>query len=297
MMRWGIAATGNISNSMAAALATIDGAEIVAVGSRTLAAADKFAAQHQISHAHGSYDDLWADPGVDIVYIGSPHSEHHAMTIAALDAGNHVLCEKAFAINAGQATEMIEAARQGVSGRHASVEWLVADIAQWEPDGVVDLLYSNATLHWLDDHATLFGRLRSWLNPAGGVAAIQMPDNWAAPTHRIPAEILDDGSWPVAAVDALLRDRLSRPEDYRRWLQPAAVDQWRTTYYQKLTGPDAVWNWLTGSVLRPVLAALDDQDRLRFAARCRQRYADAYPHDADGNVLLPFSRLFTVATG
>jgi len=112
MMRWGIAATGNISNSMAAALATIDGAEIVAVGSRTLAAADKFAAQHQISHAHGSYDDLWADPGVDIVYIGSPHSEHHAMTIAALDAGKHVLCEKAFAINAGQATEMIEAARR-----------------------------------------------------------------------------------------------------------------------------------------------------------------------------------------
>jgi len=109
-LRWGIASTGNIANSMAEALASIDDADIVAVGSRTQRAADEFAEQHAISRAHGSYDELWADPDVDVVYIGSPHSEHHRMTLAALDGGKHVLCEKAFAINARQAREMIDAA-------------------------------------------------------------------------------------------------------------------------------------------------------------------------------------------
>jgi predicted dehydrogenase len=111
-IRWGIASTGTISNSMAEALQSIDDAEIVAVGSRTQDAADDFAAKYSIPHAHGTYDSLWADDSVDVIYIGSPHSEHHAMTIAALDSGRHVLCEKAFAINATQAGEMIEAARR-----------------------------------------------------------------------------------------------------------------------------------------------------------------------------------------
>ncbi len=97
---------------MAEALASLDGAEIVAVGSRTQDAADEFAERHSIPRAHGSYDELWADPNVDVIYIGSPHSEHHWMTLAALDGGKHVLCEKAFAINAGEAREMIDAARR-----------------------------------------------------------------------------------------------------------------------------------------------------------------------------------------
>ena len=112
IIRWGIASTGNISNSMAEALAGIDGAEIVAVGSRTQGAADEFAAKHGIPNAHGSYEALWADDSVDVVYIGSPHSEHHTMTIAALEAGRHVLCEKAFARNRVEAEAMIDAARR-----------------------------------------------------------------------------------------------------------------------------------------------------------------------------------------
>ncbi len=111
-LRWGIAATGKIAASMCTALRTLPDAEVVAVGSRSQDAADAFAQQFGIPRAHGSYEELWADPDVDIVYVASPHSHHHAMTIAALDAGKHVLCEKAFAINAGQAREMVEAARR-----------------------------------------------------------------------------------------------------------------------------------------------------------------------------------------
>ncbi len=187
-------------------------------------------------------------------------------------------------------TEMITHARR----EYPDMAWSVADIAFWEPSGSVDLIFSNAALHWLDDHEALFTRLRGLVAP-GGVVAVQMPDNWAAPTHRIAAEILDAGDWPDGAQDALLRDRLSPPPDYARWLQPAEVDVWRTTYYQRLTGEDPVWNWVTGSVLRPVLAALDEDQRERFSGLCRERYREAYPRECDGTTVLPFSRLFMVA--
>ncbi len=111
-VRWGIAATGGIAASMCEALATLPDARIVAVGSRSQESADAFAKRFDIQRAHGTYDDLWADDEVDVVYIASPHSHHHAMTIAALDAGKHVLCEKAFALNAAQAREMVAAAER-----------------------------------------------------------------------------------------------------------------------------------------------------------------------------------------
>ena len=108
LLRWGIASTGKISNSMAEALASIDGVDVVAVGSRSPASADEFAAVHSVPRAHGSYEALWTDPEVDVVYIGSPHSEHRWMTLAALEHGKHVLCEKAFPRNVGEAREMID---------------------------------------------------------------------------------------------------------------------------------------------------------------------------------------------
>ncbi len=111
-LRWGIAATGSIAASMCEALRTLPDAEIVAVGSRTQDAADTFAERFGIPRSHGSYQALWDDTGVDIVYIASPHSHHHTMTIAALDAGKHVLCEKAFALNAAQAREMVACAER-----------------------------------------------------------------------------------------------------------------------------------------------------------------------------------------
>lgn len=111
-IRWGIASTGGISSAMAEALATIPDANVVAVGSRTQAQADEFAGRFGIERAHGSYAALWADDDVDVVYIGSPHSEHHPMALAALNAGRHVLCEKAFARNVAEADEMIAAAER-----------------------------------------------------------------------------------------------------------------------------------------------------------------------------------------
>ncbi|MGB5532472.1 MAG: methyltransferase domain-containing protein [Acidimicrobiia bacterium] len=186
--------------------------------------------------------------------------------------------------------EMVERAHRD----HHAITWTIGDIATWAPDEPIDLIFSNAALHWVDNHERLFGRLRSFLAD-DSVLAAQMPDNWDAPTHRIPAEVLDSGCWPDAARTALMRDRLSPAEMYARWVQPATVDMWRTTYFHHLSGDNPVWAWVTGSVLRPVLAKLDPASRDRFAQQCKTLYRAAYPADSEGTTTLPFSRLFVIA--
>jgi len=131
-LRWGIAATGRIAAGMCQALRTLPDAQVVAVGSRTREAADAFAARFAIERAHGSYQALWNDDDVDVVYIASPHSEHHAMTLAALDAGRHVLCEKPFAVDASQARDMVDAARH-------NDRFLMEAMWTWFIPAVVDL--------------------------------------------------------------------------------------------------------------------------------------------------------------
>ncbi len=111
-LRWGITSTGSIAGQMTRALRALPDADVVAVGSRSQESADRFASEFDIERAHRTHADLCADPNVDIIYVASPHSEHREMTIAALNAGKHVVCEKAFALNVGEAEEMIEAARR-----------------------------------------------------------------------------------------------------------------------------------------------------------------------------------------
>ena len=176
------------------------------------------------------------------------------------------------------------------------IEFEVADIETWTPEHEVDLIFSNATLHWLDHHGRLFPRLFDFLRP-GGVLAVQMPNNWSAPTHTVPKDILADSRWPEEVRHLLPIDRVDEPGEYRRWLIDAAssFDIWQTTYYQELTGEDPVWEWTTGSLLRPVLAALGGRDLEEFTAEVKAGYGDAYPADHTGTVLLPFRRLFLIA--
>jgi trans-aconitate 2-methyltransferase len=176
-----------------------------------------------------------------------------------------------------------------------NVEWRVGDIGSWHADEPHDVVFSNATLHWLDDHERLFRRLADSLAPRG-VLAVQMPDNWSEPSHRIPAEILDEGDFGAVSRTALLRDRVSAPADYRSWIGPdVEIDMWTTTYHQVLHGKDPVLAWVSGTVLPPVLETLDEERQIAFVEECARRYRLAYPPEADGATVLPFRRLFIVA--
>ena len=111
-MRVGYIGAGNISGQMAETIARMSEVENYAVAARDPERAREFAERWGFSRAYGSYEELLADPDVDLVYVALPHSHHHRWTIAALEAGHHVLCEKAFAANERQAREMIECARE-----------------------------------------------------------------------------------------------------------------------------------------------------------------------------------------
>ncbi len=120
-LRWGILATGGIATAFASDLRTA-GLDLVAVGSRSQASADAFAANFDIPHAHGSYEALVTDPDVDIIYVSTPHPMHHSGAKLALEHGKHVLVEKAFTLNRAEAEDI---------QRIASERGLLAMEAMW----------------------------------------------------------------------------------------------------------------------------------------------------------------------
>jgi len=109
-LRWGILGTGGIARLFTRDIQG-EGLSVLAVGSRTKEAAESFGAEYGVAHRHGSYDALLADPEVDVVYVATPHTFHHANALAALKAGKHVLVEKPFTINRREALELVETAK------------------------------------------------------------------------------------------------------------------------------------------------------------------------------------------
>jgi predicted dehydrogenase len=111
-IRWGILGTGWIASEFAQGLAELPDAELAAVGSRTAGSANRFADRFQVPRRHASYQALAEDPGVDVIYVATPNPLHREHCLLCLDAGKPVLCEKPFALNAGQAGDMVRAARE-----------------------------------------------------------------------------------------------------------------------------------------------------------------------------------------
>ncbi len=176
------------------------------------------------------------------------------------------------------------------------IEWVQADLAAWRPPEPVDLVYSNAALHWLDDHPRVFAELADGLRP-GGVLAVQMPNNFREPSHRMIEETVRAGRWRDRLEPLLRPVPVGAPTDYYDILAPrmSGVDIWETVYLQVLSGPDPVKEWTKGTWLAPLLAALPPEQRDEFEADYAARLRPHYPMRADGRTLFPFRRLFIVA--
>lgn len=186
--------------------------------------------------------------------------------------------------------EMLDEAR----ALDPSITWVEGDIATWGPGHDVDIVFSNAALHWLPDHAALFPRLMDWLTP-GGVLAVQMPNNFGAPSHTLIRDVVEAHGWSNR-ID-LPHAPVAAPAAYYDWLAPRAesVSIWQTTYLQTLGGDDAVLTWVRSTALQPVFAALDEAETEQFLADYGSRLRNAYPRRADGTTLFPFTRIFIVA--
>ena len=189
--------------------------------------------------------------------------------------------------------DMIAAARK----RLPDVDFAVADIEDWDGSDF-DVLLANAVIQWIPDHEALLSALMARLAP-GGALAVQIPDNLDEPSHRLMREVAADGPWAEKLTDAANGRAPRRGADwYFRLLRrhAAKADIWRTTYFHPLAGASAIVEWVKGAGLRPFLDPLGAREREAYLARYEAAIAEAYPAEADGMVLLPFPRLFFVAT-
>ncbi|TKV27483.1 Gfo/Idh/MocA family oxidoreductase [Arthrobacter sp. NamB2] len=211
-IRWGVVATGSIAARVVHDLALLDDAVLQAVSSRTEASARAFGLRFGFASAYfdgeGStgYERLLADPAVDVVYIATPHAQHHAVALAALAAGKHVLCEKPLAMDAGQAAELaVLAAERGLflmeavwtrflpsfrrastilrSGEIGQPRWLQADLGFAPP-------FDPAS--------------RTWDPAAGGGALLNLavyPLTWALAALGKPSSVSAQGLLTPEGID------------------------------------------------------------------------------------------------
>lgn len=141
IVRWGILGTGNIAHQFARGLRTLPDAELVAVGSRAQATADAFANEFNVSRRYATYDAFVRDSEVDVVYVSTPHQLHRENTLLCLGAGKPVLCEKPFAINALEAADMVDAARDAdlfmMEAMWTRFLPVIVKVREWLADGLI----------------------------------------------------------------------------------------------------------------------------------------------------------------
>jgi predicted dehydrogenase len=206
-LRWGVLAPGRIAGTFVDALAQCTKQRLVAVGSRSLDRAQAFASAHGADRAYSSYEQLVADPEVDAVYVASPHSEHAAQALLAIEAGKPVLVEKPFTRNADEAGQVARAAKAaGVFAMEAMWTRFLPHI-----DVIRQLLADGAlgeVITVLADHGQIFepdpeGRM---FNPAlAGGALLDLgvyPISFASFVLGSPDSIVATGSLTDTGVDA-----------------------------------------------------------------------------------------------
>ena len=174
------------------------------------------------------------------------------------------------------------------------INWREGDVNSLDIDNI-DLLYSNAVLHWLDNHETVFPKLLTHLAPQG-VFAFQLPNNFQQPSHQHMLDVIKSGPWKEKLLP------LWRPEPtysatwYYNLLAPLCqtLTIWETTYYQELRGDNPVVEWPKGRWLRRFLNQLDTTEQQSFIDSYSQLIANSYPAEKNGITLFPFKRLFII---
>lgn len=191
--------------------------------------------------------------------------------------------------------EMIAAARK----RLPAARFHLANLETWSEPGPWDLLFANASLQWIGHHDRLLPSLMGRL-ARGGSLAIQMPDNLDSSTHVAMREVARGVPFAAKLANAAqARTAIQGEAAYYALLKPLSsrVDIWRTTYYHPLSGGvDDIVEWVKGTGLIPFLKPLSDDEQGAYLAAYREEVAKLYKPFADGSVLLPFQRLFIVAT-
>lgn len=189
--------------------------------------------------------------------------------------------------------EMIASARRS----YPDQEWMLGRIEDWSACERHDIVFSNAALQWVRDHAALTARLFGQV-ATGGALAFQIPSGEFSPVRRFIHEIANDKAWADRMGAARTAMTIEPPHVYYDALaiRARSVDLWETEYYHVMESPTAIVEWMSSTGLRPFLNVLDsDDDKKRFVALLTERVKEAYATRSDGRVLFPFRRTFVIA--
>jgi trans-aconitate 2-methyltransferase len=200
---------------------------------------------------------------------------------------------QASVVGVDTSADMLRQARERLPG-HTFIE---ANIAHWAPPAATDVVFANAVFQWVPEHLKHLKRLIGALS-AGGVLAVQMPDNLDEPSHILMREVAHMEPWRKQLSKAAeLRDSLPKPGSYYDALKPLCtrLEIWHTIYNHVLDDATAVVEWVKGTGLRPFLDPLEPPERRAYLAEYTARIAGTYLPQQDGKVLLRFPRFFIVA--
>jgi trans-aconitate 2-methyltransferase len=197
----------------------------------------------------------------------------------------------------GAAVEGIDSSPEmiAVAADVPGASFSIGDASDWEPTGDVDVVVSNAALQWVPHHQRLMARWAAAL-PRDGWLAVQVPGNFDSPSHTLMRRLAGTDRWASMLPNVLPDvDAVGTPESYADVLLGAGMvaDVWESTYLHVLKGEDPVLEWLRGTGLRPILAALSAAEGDEFSAQLAAELRQAYPPGPHGT-LFPFRRVFAV---
>lgn len=202
---------------------------------------------------------------------------------------------------------MLERAQQehstNVDVKSEQCSYVLADFETYQPEQPVDLIFSNAAIHWVSSerHKTLIPRLVSFLKP-GGTFAFQIPDTRGQPSHETIAEAAkQSGHWDrVSNVRWVTceRDPSFYYELFKSVDKDIVLDMWATIYAQVLEGDNPVAEFTGSTAIRPFMEALNEPSNAasEFERKYNELIAAAYPKQSDGRTIFNLKRFFVVAT-
>lgn len=237
-------------------------------------------------------------PSVDLVNALGVDSPKNIIDIGC-GPGNStaVLAERfpdADIIGVDNSIEMIEKARSLYPEISFSMLDASGDLSA--STGAFDVVFSNSCIQWLPDHSSLIRDLMSLLVP-NGVLAVQIPNNFNEPIHRIIREISSSPRWTDKFTSSRPTTVLSRSEYFNLLSEISSDFQlWETVYYHRMPSHEAILDWYRATGLRPYLSQLNTADSAAFEGEIYSRICEEYPVESCGEIIFPFPRLFFIAT-
>jgi trans-aconitate 2-methyltransferase len=188
--------------------------------------------------------------------------------------------------------EMLKTARE----RLPNVQFIQANIAEWDPPKSTNLIFANAVFQWIPNHLGVLKRLLSELEPAS-VLAMQVPDNLTEPSHALMRTVAGREQWKKYFSQHDKREEIPSPAEYYTLLRPLCqrLDIWHTYYQHPLKGPEAIVEMVKSTGLSPYLQQLPAEAQQSFLDEYEAEIAKSYPCLVEGMVLFRFPRLFLVA--